>query len=47
MKELNWAEEIAEKIINKSEVVASRNKKNIPYTTIDGKFDNMVESNFC
>ncbi|QAA33522.1 glycoside hydrolase family 88 protein [Clostridium manihotivorum] len=47
MDKLQWAEEVAEKIIKKSEVVAKENKENIPYTTVDGKFDDMVKANFC
>lgn len=34
-----WAEWILNKVENKLEVVALRNKEKVPYTTIDGKFD--------
>ncbi|GFZ30066.1 glycosyl hydrolase family 88 [Clostridium zeae] len=47
MNELQWVEDIFEKIIKKSEIVASRNRENIPYTTVEGRFDDMGKSNFC
>lgn len=47
MSELNWVEETFEKIIKKSEIVVGRNRENIPYTIIDGRFDDMAKSNFC
>ncbi len=45
MSELKWANEVAEKIKRKVRVTAQRNKDKIPYTTQDGRFDDMCEKN--
>lgn len=47
MDELKWAENVAEKIKIKLEIVAKRNKDKIPYTTKDGIFDDMSVNNVC
>lgn len=47
MDELKWAESVAEKIKKKVEIVAERSRSKIPYTTKNGIFDDLSESNFC
>lgn len=38
-----WAKATAEKLMNKTRIVAERNKHKIPYTTQNGVFDDMAE----
>ncbi|MBE5921958.1 MAG: glycosyl hydrolase family 88 [Lachnospiraceae bacterium] len=38
-KEQIWASEVAEKIVRKVRVTAQRNQGKVPYTTVDGRFD--------
>lgn len=47
MEDRKWAELIAEKIKKKVSVVAERNKHKIPYTTVNGVFDDCSEKNIC
>ena len=42
----NWAE-LLDAIYQKERAVAERNSHKIPYTTINGVFDDMSESNIC
>lgn len=42
-----WAQEIAEKIKVKMQVVAARSRHKIPYTTINGVHDDWTEKNIC
>lgn len=44
---LKWAEEVEKKIINKYEKTIKRNKTNIPYTTVNGRFDDWTDKNLC
>lgn len=46
-KHLKWAEEVEKKIINKYEKTIERNKTNIPYTTVNGRFDDWTDKNLC
>jgi len=47
MNDTIWAKSISEKIKKKMEVVASRSKGIIPYTTVNGRFDDWTERNIC
>lgn len=47
MRDLSWAKIIGEKIKEKEYEVANRNKGRIPYTTVDGKFDDQNKTNVC
>ncbi|SFR88444.1 glycoside hydrolase family 88 protein [Anaeromicropila populeti] len=47
MDEIKWAKLVAEKIIKKVSIVAERNKDKIPYTTVEGKFDDQSITNIC
>lgn len=38
-KEMEWANSVAEKIIKKVRITAARSKDKVPYTTVDGRFD--------
>lgn len=40
-----WLDETIEKVVNKTEIVSKRSKGIIPYTTIDGRFDDKSTSN--
>lgn len=45
MKEQEWIDEVIKKIIDKMEWVSEKNKHKIPYTTINGNYDNKDEDN--
>ena len=45
MEQLQWAQEVSEKICHKMRIVAERNKEKIPYTTVDGVFDDKSDDN--
>lgn len=47
LKDLNWAEEVARKIREKVSVVADRNRDKIPYTTVEGLYNDMSVDNIC
>ncbi len=47
MKELNWAEETLGAIEKKLYKVAGRSRGIIPYTTVDGRFDDTSENSIC
>jgi unsaturated chondroitin disaccharide hydrolase len=47
VKDKNWAEEVAKKIREKVSIVAVRNQNKIPYTTVDGLFNDMSVENVC
>lgn len=47
MNDVKWAEGIAKKIKDKSTVVAERSGGKIPYTTENGRFDDMSEKDIC
>ena len=42
-----WAKEVSEKIKKKMLFVAERNQTNIPYTTVDGRFDDWTNKDVC
>lgn len=44
MTELQWAEQVAEKIEQKMEKVAKRTGGKIPYTTVNGVFDDLTDT---
>ncbi len=43
----SWVADALEAIEHKMYVVAQRNAGRIPYTTVNGRFDDMAESNIC
>lgn len=45
--EIVWAQGIAIKIKEKMRIVAKRNRSNIPYTTIDGRYDDWTDKDIC
>lgn len=47
MENTRWAREVSEKIKNKMKLVAKRNEYKIPYTTINGRYDDQTETNIC
>lgn len=47
MNEQAWAKEVAEKIIKKEQIVAQRSKGKIPYTTVNGVFDDCSQESIC
>lgn len=47
MKEQIWANEVAEKIKKKEQNVAKRSRDKIPYTTVDGVFDDWRKKDIC
>lgn len=47
MDKQQWANEVSEKIKKKVRVVAERNKHKVPYTTVNGVFDDLTEKNIC
>ncbi len=47
MDEILWAKEVSEKIKKKMVVVSQRSKGKVPYTTVDGKFDDWTEKDIC
>lgn len=46
MNNINWPE-IADKIFSKTKAVAARNAHKIPYTAVNGVFDDQTEKNIC
>ncbi len=42
-----WAKEVSEKIKKKMLLVAERNQTNIPYTTVNGRFDDWTQKDVC
>ena len=42
-----WAKSVSEKIKKKMVVVADRNRTILPYTTVNGRFDDWTEKNVC
>jgi unsaturated chondroitin disaccharide hydrolase len=46
-EDIKWAEEVSEKIREKVRIVADRNCNKIPYTTVDGRFNDMSVDNVC
>lgn len=47
MSEQIWANEVSEKIKKKMKVVAERSRGIIPYTTVDGRFDDWTQKDIC
>lgn len=47
MSEVLWAQGVSAKIKEKLEVVAARSKGILPYTTVDGRFDDWNKKNVC
>ena len=47
MEEKVWAEGISARIKEKMKVVAARSKGKIPFTTVDGVFDDWTDKNIC
>lgn len=47
MKEQMWAKEVAEKIVKKERAVAQRSRGKIPYTTVEGRFDDWTQKDVC
>jgi unsaturated chondroitin disaccharide hydrolase len=47
LKDINWAKEVSEKIREKVSIVADRNRNKIPYTTVEGLFNDMSVDNIC
>lgn len=47
MDEKMWAKEVAEKIIKKERAVAQRSRGKIPYTTVNGVFDDWTQKDVC
>lgn len=43
----SWAQELSEKIKKKLEVVVKRNQENIPYTTVENRYDDWTDKNVC
>lgn len=46
-EELVWAQEIEKKILDKYKVTVERNQHNLPYTTVDGRYDDWTDTNPC
>lgn len=46
-KDMFWAQEISKKIKDKMAVVAERNRHKIPYTTKNGRYDDMTDKDIC
>lgn len=42
-----WANEVSEKIKRKMKVVAQRSRGIVPYTTVDGRFDDWTQKDIC
>lgn len=42
-----WAQEVSEKIKKKVRITAERNQHNIPYTTVEGRFDDWTDKDIC
>lgn len=47
MEDKLWAKEVSEKIKQKMKIVAKRSKDKIPYTTVDGMFDDKSDRDIC
>lgn len=47
MEDKLWAKEVSEKIKQKMKIVAERSKDKIPYTTVDGMFDDKSDRDIC
>jgi unsaturated chondroitin disaccharide hydrolase len=47
MNQMEWVKELAEKIKEKELAVAKRIGDKIPYTTVNGRFDDKGETNIC
>ena len=47
MDERAWADGVSEKIKRKVRIVAERSRDKIPYTTVDGRFDDWRKKNIC
>ncbi len=47
MKDINWAQETAAKIKKKMAVVVQRNRGNIPYTTVNGRYNDCSGEAVC
>lgn len=47
IKEQEWAQEVAQKVKDKLAVVAQRALHKIPYTTVDGVYDDLTQSDIC
>lgn len=47
MSQLNWVNQVSDRIKEKMEKVAGRTKGILPYTTEDGRFDDWTEKNVC
>ncbi len=47
LKDLSWAEEVSRKIREKVSIVADRNRNKIPYTTVEGSYNDMSVENIC
>lgn len=47
LKDIIWAEEVSKKIREKVSIVADRNRNKIPYTTVDGLYNDMSFDNIC
>ncbi len=47
MNDKIWAQEVSDKITKKMKAVAERNRHKIPYTTVNGVFDDWSDRNIC
>ena len=47
MQDKLWAEQVAEKIKKKEKIVAERSRGIVPYTTIDGRFEDLTDKAIC
>ncbi|MDF2844643.1 MAG: glycosyl hydrolase family 88 [Herbinix sp.] len=47
LKDIKWAEEVSKKIREKVSIVADRNRDKIPYTTVEGFYNDMSVDNIC